>query len=62
MQMFIPVAVLEQTFTRSSPEVIKCAEQCYIYMIYRDATHLCLLCLSWKGVNSAQISLDTVKV
>lgn len=48
--------------SKSSPEVIKSGEQCCIYRIQRNSAHLCLLLLSWKEANNAQISLVVVKV
>lgn len=62
--MFIPMEQfpMQQICPKSSPEVIKSGVQCYIYMIYRNSAHLCLLLLSWKEANNAQISLAVVKV
>lgn len=53
---------MQQTCSKSGPEVIKSGEQCHIYMIRRNSAHLCLLLLSWKEANDGQISLAVVKV
>lgn len=53
---------MQQTCSKSGPEVIKSGEQCHIYMIHRNSAHLCLLLLSWKEANDGQISLAVVKV
>lgn len=53
---------MQQTYSKSGPEVIKSGEQCHIYMIHRNSAHLCLLLLSWKEANDGQISLAVVKV
>lgn len=59
MQMFIPKEQfpMQQTCSKSSPEVIKSGEQCCIYTIHRHSAHLCSLLLSWKEADNAQISL-----
>lgn len=62
MQMLIPMADLEQTCTKHSPELIKYREQTYVSVNHRDSAQLCLLCHSWKGVDPPQVSLGKVKV